>query len=555
MSRRCAYGDRPAYRDDLPPSAFWNVSHHTRRADRRSGFGLLYLERVLCDGLDRIDLALKAEVRTVALGLSAFFKAVLVVIGVPIALVRLWSSIPDIPQSDTFALLGNVATWAHVVVLCVGEFWLIASISFVRELFGALRVRRTSDASTWSSRWASAIVGLLLVCSASSSFVVQAGATTLRKPGGGAHQTAPARASSLPERSDFFPNPDSPAHRKALDWFGLGTFMTHALACKAGAAGQMRMNSTEDARALCARGGNDVATAMLAPFADASILQWVDATSRVLWHAYHTTHRASELPDVRFVRIGPGGIELLLEHALPEVPWPFYARGAMTTWTLDPSANLSRLLAITKGCGRLLPCLIPLGSHGKATYLINLVSSRRLGLVGDPDSVRDVMGGVLVGLRTLPWAEELNVELLGPPPPALEEQCFQMNTSSVETLRHLACSPPRALSQRLEANWLAEHMIVIDQNSLRACEEGLADAVGRVAGMVTAAISGTDNLVLRGNGAVLEPFGIAIAPPSPSPAQLQRIDALLERAPIGTNSPATDVLGVSPGRDLSFARA
>jgi hypothetical protein len=203
----------------------------------------------------------------------------------------------------------------------------------------------------------------------------------------------------------------------------------------------------------------------------------------------------------------------------------------MTTWTLDPSANLSRLLAITKGCGRLLPCLIPLGSHGKATYLINLVSSRRLGLVGDPDSVRDVMGGVLVGLRTLPWAEELNVELLGPPPPALEEQCFQMNTSSVETLRHLACSPPRALSQRLEANWLAEHM------------------------MVTAAISGTDNLVLRGNGAVLEPFGIAIAPPSPSPAQLQRIDALLERAPIGTNSPATDVLGVSPGRDLYFARA
>jgi len=498
---------------------------------------------------------LNADLRTIASGIYALMKTVLVLIGVPLALTRLWLSIPNTPQANVFALLVNATTWAHVVVICVGELWLIAAMSLVREFILAIQEKRTHDATSWSSRWASAIVALLLICSASSSFAVEAGATTLRKVTVTTLATARAQSSRVVGGWSDLSGTDSPSHEAALEWFGLGTFMTQALARRALVISQPRLGEAKSSGvALGTQTPKGDALGMLAPFLGTSTIDWIDGTSRALWYAYHSHGSAEQLPDVRFLRVGPTGIELLLGRALPEVPKPFSARAATTTWVLDPSMTLPELLALTSGCGRLLPCLLPLGAHGRKTYFINLTSSRHLGVVGDPEVVRDVIAGMLVGLRTLPWTEELSVELLGPPLPALEEQCFQMHSSSKETLLDLARSRPHPLLQRLQTDWLLEQVVVVGYEGRSSLDPCLADRVGRVAGIVTAGISGTENLVLHRGRAVLEPFGLSVAPPAPNPVQLQRIDTALATMTSQSDIGAIDTSRISPGCALSVTR-
>ncbi len=51
----------------------------------------------------------------------------------------------------------------------------------------------------------------------------------------------------------------------------------------------------------------------------------------------------AEAPEVRLVRAGPDGIELLLAAPRPEAPWPFLPRRDGRWWVLDPAAELGGL--------------------------------------------------------------------------------------------------------------------------------------------------------------------------------------------------------------------
>ncbi|MGA9077930.1 MAG: hypothetical protein WB383_06330, partial [Acidimicrobiales bacterium] len=104
-------------------------------------------------------------------GFGALAKSAVLVVGVPFALARLWLLAPLPARLVSFAATRSVTASAHLAVLVVGMLWAAATVDLAREIRGALRRGGTIDGSTWSTRWAAAIAGLILLATAGTPLV------------------------------------------------------------------------------------------------------------------------------------------------------------------------------------------------------------------------------------------------------------------------------------------------------------------------------------------------------------------------------------------------
>ena len=542
-------------------------------------------------------------------GLAALAKAAVLVVGVPLALGRLWLIAPQPANPVSLAAARSVSTWAHLAILVAGILWALAAVNLARQVRDALRHHQALDTGSWSARWAGAIAGLILLATAGTSLAV---------PGASHVRPAPVATASARQRTSVRPAPPEQARRQVGttvtverdecladvavratgcvdDWpllarLNLGRRQVdgarmldpvrlHAgwrldLPSRAGASGpdgaarptgQSPATPTPDRRlselalvglsviTTCAlarrvrnlrrasssgrRSGERAATSSrpvgearvaLEPFADAPLIDWIDLANRLLWRIVRDQDAAP--PEVRLVRAGPDGIEFLLSTPRPEAPWPFLSRRGGRWWVLDPGVEPADFAPFPADEGRFLPSLVPLGDDEHASYLLVVGRGRRLGVDGDDGLVDRTLEAIVTSLRTVPWAEQLAVELVGIDPPPADEQCYQLSSSTPATLADLATEGAPAEEPRLADRWQREPLIVVGREANDPeCERVLA-AAGMVAGIVAAGPRGTERLALEPDHAILWPYGLELTAVTPTTGQFALLDGLFADA-------------------------
>ncbi|MGD0742491.1 MAG: bacterial transcriptional activator domain-containing protein [Acidimicrobiales bacterium] len=560
-------------------------------------------------------------------GLAALAKAAVLVVGVPLALVRLWFLAPVPRHLSALAPAGSVSAWAHLAVAAAGIAWALATASLAHGVWSALRRHESLETGSWSSRWAGAIAGLVLLATAGTSLAATGSAhpatvpvatvpavrrPAVRPPPAAATRRAaptltvrpdecladvavratgcvddwpllarlnlgrrqtdggrmldparvragwllavPPRAASsatngtgeTPAASKPTPAPQRRLAELAL--LGLGIVTTCALARR---LRNLRRASSSGRRpqerlvAPARRFGE--ARAALEPFADAPLIDWIDGANSLLWRLVRD--QDTEAPEVRLVRAGPDGIELLLAAPRPEAPWPFLPRRDGRWWVLDPAAELGDFGPLGPADGRLLPSLVPLGDDEQASYLLVVGRGRRLAVDGPAELVDRTLEAIVASLRTVPWAEQLAIELVGIAPPPPEEQCYQLSPSTEAVLAELAAEGEPTTAATVADRWRREPLIVVGREANSpGCERVLA-AAGRVAGIVAAGQTGTERLVVGADHAVLQPYGIELSAVTPTTGQFALLDGLLAEA-----RRAATVVPVRPGPTTDRAR-
>ncbi|HUZ19899.1 MAG TPA: hypothetical protein VMU75_04930 [Acidimicrobiales bacterium] len=387
------------------------------------------------------------------------------------------------------------------------------------------------------------------------------GRSTVAGAAAAARRTPPPpapRTTTVARQQDgpWHPAPVAPRrHLDELALVGLGVLATAALARRLRLLhriGECLRRPGERQPAVTARAGR--AEALLGPLADAHLLEWIEGANRLLWRALRDSDDSRALPDVRVVRAGPDGVQLLLARALPAAPDPFVALDGGRWWSLDPTLDLDEVEALAAGCGRFLPWLVPVGEDETASFLLPVGPGRRLAVAGEGDRPLAAVSAMVAALRTVPWAEELRVELIGVRPPNAGERCYQLGVSSVQELRELASLPHADQRARLATAWSCEPLVVVAVAD-GTLEDALLQAVGPVAGIVSLGGSGTDRLEIGATVARIEPYGIELVPITPDAEQLALVDELLASAASEPERASTPVTARRPEAGAPARRA
>jgi hypothetical protein len=315
-----------------------------------------------------------------------------------------------------------------------------------------------------------------------------------------------------------------------LSLLAVGVLTTGALARRLVALRRLAESERRPGARLPAPEPEDAWTiAAIRPFGDSLLVDWVDAALRVASGAPSSGHRDASFPDVRLVRAGPEGVELLLGAALPDPPPPLHARDGGRWWVLD-AADLDAPETLAPQARRVAPWVLPIGEDDDAVYLLGIGPRRHLVIDGDDVTQRAALRATFAALRVLPWTDELAVELIGMDPPPPEERCFGLFASSPATLASLAGRGPLPARSHLPEEWRREPLVLVAPESDDLPPE-LLTGVNRCAGVISCAGEGTEHLEIASDGAArLWPYGIWLRTPLPSAEQSDLIDRLFAAA-------------------------
>jgi hypothetical protein len=310
-----------------------------------------------------------------------------------------------------------------------------------------------------------------------------------------------------------------------LEWLGLGVIGTAALFRRLRVLRLAARAARQPGERISHRDLEiEMLEARLDPFADAVLIDWVEAANRLLRLS------ATELdvaPVVRLVRAGPAGVTFYFEDAETRQPDHFAIGDGGYSWTLSLGTRLERVVTLTSGVGRYLPWLVPVGDDGSDAWLVAVGPSQSLIVDAEMATAVEVLRGITTALRTLPWAEELSVELLGLEPPPVSENCYQMAASSVTALVDLAADPPPPRTAEPLALWRREPLVV--SNATEATRP-IPEHVAATVGVIRPGTQGAMRLRIDDDGARLTPVGVSLNAPRPNDAADALIERLLARA-------------------------
>ena len=142
--------------------------------------------------------------------------------------------------------------------------------------------------------------------------------------------------------------------------------------------------------------------------------EWVDATLRIL--GGRLREASLPAPAITCVRAGQFGLEVLLAEARPSAPAGFDAVDEGFVWRVCADTDLDDLRAEAARHTATAPALVSVGASPEGPLLVDLEGLGTLSVEGAPDRVAAFLAGVAVELASAPWAEGIDLRLVGPQP-------------------------------------------------------------------------------------------------------------------------------------------
>ena len=140
--------------------------------------------------------------------------------------------------------------------------------------------------------------------------------------------------------------------------------------------------------------------------------EWIDAALRALTAALSGSSLGGT-PEVRCVRAGELGIEVLLAEPFPLAPPGWAAADGGHVWHPSPELDLADLVAAGAEQPALTPALVSLGATPEGPILADLEGFGALAVEGDPERARAFLAGVALELASATWAEGVDLRVYG----------------------------------------------------------------------------------------------------------------------------------------------
>jgi LysM domain len=183
------------------------------------------------------------------------------------------------------------------------------------------------------------------------------------------------------------------------------------------AAAYLRRIRRRRAQARADRGDDEVVAdpdpsavvleARLTPFADAPVLEWLELANRHLTAALRAEGRADAAPLIRVVRVGPAGVEMLLDEVVHWAPGSFTLADDGSSWRLSAEVDRAVLWPDAREELAWLPLLLPVGDDASGTYLLHLGPGDVVSLEG-PEAP-SMLAAWVQAAKSWPWAEQMAV--------------------------------------------------------------------------------------------------------------------------------------------------
>ena len=275
------------------------------------------------------------------------------------------------------------------------------------------------------------------------------------------------------------------------------------------AAAYLRRIRRRRAQARAARGDDEAVAdsdpaavmleARLAPFADAPVLEWLELANRHLTSALRAEGRPVPAPRTRIVRVGPPGVEVLLDEPVDWAPGSFTLADDGKSWLLPADVDRARLWPDASEELAWLPLLLPVGDDAGGSYLLHLEPGDVVSLEGP--GAPSMLASWVETAKSWPWVEQVGV------------------ARDTETAEALA---PLFVGQ----NTLDERATVLFTGDPRV----LSEAASTIVASVTSSPShATTRVMVTAEEAIIEPFGITVRP--------CRLDAASEGVLAGIDAP------------------
>lgn len=142
--------------------------------------------------------------------------------------------------------------------------------------------------------------------------------------------------------------------------------------------------------------------------------RWIAAAARHLAGAL-AEEGAPPPPEVLALRAGDLGVEVLIAQPWPVAPGRFLPVDDGHTWRLDPDVELDELEELARPVPSYLTALASVGDSETGAVLIDLDHVGTLRVEGPVEEAEAVLGGMALELATAPWADLVDVCLVGPP--------------------------------------------------------------------------------------------------------------------------------------------
>ena len=250
---------------------------------------------------------------------------------------------------------------------------------------------------------------------------------------------------------------------------------------------------------------------------------WIDAALRALTPALAESSLGGT-PEVRCVRAGDLGIEVLLAEPFPLAPQGWAAADGGHVWHPSPELDLADLVAAGAEQPALTPALVSLGATPEGPILADLEGFGVLAVEGDPERARAFLAGVALELASATWAEGVDLRVYGLD--SLERieaavvdghELLAEVRATADLLRDALAAHGSALGARIAGTgepWYPM-VVVVGPDADPAIAEALAEVATAGAGVAVVAAGALQaadwQLVVAPDGAaVLKPLGLGV---------------------------------------------
>jgi len=253
--------------------------------------------------------------------------------------------------------------------------------------------------------------------------------------------------------------------------------------------------------------------------------EWIDAALRALTGALVGSDVGT--PELRCVRAGEMGIEVLLGQPIPLAPDGWEATDGGHVWRPALGLGLDELRAQGLGQPALSPAMVSLGATPEGPILADLEGFGALAVEGDASRVRAFLAGAALELTSASWAQGVDLRVYGLAGfermgVATDDGGVLLNeaTETAELMAEGLSAHGSALAARVDASgagepWYPMVVIVGPDADPRIVEDLAALAIARtgVALVAAGALATAEwQLVVGPTGtAVLKPLGLDVS--------------------------------------------